>query len=141
MIVLGGAGNFGARIVRALCRDPGIELISAGRRALAVSGAEHVPTTALDLAATDFTTRLAGLSPGLVIHCVGPFQGQDYRVAQATMAAGANYLDLADGRDFVANFAGANDAAARTAQRCAHQWRQHTAGIVGGRYWMSCAQA
>ncbi len=33
VVVLGGAGNFGARIVRALQHDTGIELISAGRRA------------------------------------------------------------------------------------------------------------
>jgi hypothetical protein len=40
-------------------------------------------------------------------------------VAQATLAAGAHYLDLADGRAFVANFAAANHAAARAAGRCA----------------------
>ena len=40
-----------------------------------------------------------------MIHCVGPFQSQDYRVAQATLAAGAHYLDLADGRRFVVDFA------------------------------------
>jgi len=39
-----------------------------------------------------------------VIHCAGPFQSQDYRVALAAMAAGAHYLDLADGRQFVARF-------------------------------------
>jgi saccharopine dehydrogenase-like NADP-dependent oxidoreductase len=119
VIVLGGAGNFGARIVRALRHDQGIELVSAGRRAQPVPGAEQVAVTALDIAEADFGARLAALSPGLVIHCVGPFQGQDYRVAQATLAAGAHYLDLADGRDFVADFAGANDAAARAAGRCA----------------------
>jgi hypothetical protein len=119
VVVLGGAGNFGARIVRALCQDGGIELVSASRRAQLVPGAERVATAALDVTAADFTTHLAALSPGLVIHCVGPFQGQDYRVARATLSAGAHYLDLADGRDFVANFAGANDAAAKAAGCCA----------------------
>ena len=119
LIVLGGAGNFGARIVRALCRDTHIELISAGRRQQVVPGAEHVATAVLDSTASDFAARLAALKPGLVVHCAGPFQGQDYRVAEAALAAGAHYLDLADGRDFVANFAAANDAAARAAGRCA----------------------
>lgn len=119
VVVLGGAGNFGARIVRALRGDSTIELISAGRRVQAVPGAADVSAVALDIAADDFPARLAALAPGLVIHCVGPFQGQDYRVAQAALAAGAHYLDLADGRDFVANFAPANDAAARATGRCA----------------------
>lgn len=32
VIVLGGTGNFGARIVRALRDDPAIDLLVAGRR-------------------------------------------------------------------------------------------------------------
>lgn len=119
IVVLGGAGNFGARIVRALSRDDGVALVSAGRRAQVVPGATQVATATLDMAAPDFQSRLLALSPGLVIHCVGPFQGQDYRVAQAALAVGAHYIDLADGRDFVANFAQANDTAARAAGRCA----------------------
>ncbi len=119
IVVLGGAGNFGARIVRALCRDDNIEIVSAGRRAQAVPGAEQVATAALDVSAATFATGLAALVPDLVIHCVGPFQGQDYRVAHAAIAAGAHYIDLADGRDFVANFAAANDVSARAAGRLA----------------------
>lgn len=60
---------------------------------------------AVDIGAPDFTQQLRALSPELVIHCVGPFQGQDYRVADAVLAAGAHYLDLADGRQFIAEFA------------------------------------
>lgn len=119
LLVLGGAGNFGARIVRALRHDASIELISAGRRAQPVPGAQGVAVTTLDAVARDFPARLAALRPALVVHGAGPFQGQDYAVAQASLAAGAHYVDLADGRQFVANFAGANDAAARAAGRCA----------------------
>jgi Saccharopine dehydrogenase NADP binding domain len=104
-IVIGGAGNFGARIVRALRADPAIELLIAGRRRATVLGAEDVQSVALDMDAHDFAQRLLALSPALVIHCVGPFQGQDYRVARAALAAGAHYLDLADGRQFVTGFA------------------------------------
>jgi hypothetical protein len=50
-----------------------------------------------------------------VIHCAGPFQGQDYRVALASLACHAHYVDLADGRDFVTGFVEAVDAAAKTA--------------------------
>jgi len=105
VIVLGGAGNFGGRIVRGLQHDSNIELLSAGRSTRAVPGAARVPRVCLDIAAADFEARLRALSPDLIIHCVGPFQEQDYRVARAALGAGSHYLDLADGRDFVTEFA------------------------------------
>lgn len=111
-VVIGGAGNFGARIVRALQSDPDIELMAASRGGGRVSGAEGVTPVALDIDASDFAQRLKALAPALVIHCVGPFQGQDYRVAKAALSVGAHYIDLADGRQFVAEFAaGINDLA------------------------------
>jgi saccharopine dehydrogenase-like NADP-dependent oxidoreductase len=119
VIVLGGAGNFGARIVRALREDPAIDLVVAGRRIATVPGAEDVPGAVLDIDAVDFAQRLKALSPELVIHCVGPFQGQDYRVANAALAAGAHYLDLADGRQFTAEFAVQINARAIQAGRVA----------------------
>lgn len=117
VVVLGGAGNFGARIVRALKDDTRLDIVVASRRGAA--GGNGVRGEALDIGQADFAARLAALAPGLVIHCVGPFQGQDYRVAQAALAAGAHYLDLADGRAFVEGFVVANDAAACAAGRVA----------------------
>ena len=105
VIVLGGAGNFGARIARALRGDPTIDLRIAGRRLESVPGAEDVPGVVVDIGAPDFAQRLQALSPELVIHCAGPFQGQTYGVAKAALAAGAHYLDLADGRQFIVEFA------------------------------------
>ena len=102
VVVLGGHGNFGARICRALAGRDGMEVIVAGRRA---GGPAR-----LDLADPAFGARLRSLGPHIVIHCAGPFQGQDYRVARAAIAAGAHYIDLADGREFVANFAREVDA-------------------------------
>jgi saccharopine dehydrogenase-like NADP-dependent oxidoreductase len=119
VLVLGGSGNFGARIVRALQGDPTVELLAASRRGTPVPGMHGVRLVVLDMEAPEFRPRLTALNPGLVIHCVGPFQGQDYRVVQAALASGAHYLDLADGRDFVACFSAANDAAARAADRIA----------------------
>ncbi|MEO8314449.1 MAG: saccharopine dehydrogenase NADP-binding domain-containing protein [Pseudomonadota bacterium] len=112
IVVLGGAGNFGARIVRALCSEPGVQLIAAGRRAVTVPGAPDVPTAVVDIDHPDLAAQLEALAPDLVIHCAGPFQTQDYRVAQAALAAGSHYLDLADGREFVAGFANALNAMA-----------------------------
>lgn len=108
-VVIGASGNFGARIARALQEDSAIELIRAGR-----SG-----PTRIDIDSPNLKGQLAALEPGLVIHCAGPFQGQDYRVAHATLAAGSHYVDLADGRDFVVRFRDEVDTAARTAERLA----------------------
>jgi len=87
-----------------------IDLLVAGRRLMSVPGAKAVPGVVVDIGAPDFAQRLRALSPELVIHCVGPFQGQGYGVAKAALAAGAHYLDLADGRQFIAEFAASMNA-------------------------------
>lgn len=112
VVVLGGYGNFGARICRALRDDAAIELVSAGRdpeRADAV----------LDVHASTFADDLRTLGAQLVIHTAGPFQAQDYAVARACAAAGAHYIDLADGRRFVCDFARDLDETFRAAGRTA----------------------
>ncbi|HXV11444.1 MAG TPA: saccharopine dehydrogenase NADP-binding domain-containing protein [Burkholderiales bacterium] len=119
VVVLGGSGNFGSRICRELAGHPGTELIPAGRNPPASPSGPGIRSARLDLASSDFPSALAALYPDLVVHCAGPFQGQDYRVATAALAAGAHYIDLADGRGFVAGFAGELDAAARAAGRLA----------------------
>ena len=122
VVVIGGYGNFGARVCRALAASPAMEVVAAGRRpdagrgGLADLSLQHAQ---LDHSARDFPAALARLAPGLVIHCAGPFQSQDYRVALAAMAAGAHYLDLADGRQFVTRFPYYVHPAAREAQRVA----------------------
>ena len=73
----------------------------------------------LDVESADFPRSLRQLSPELVIHSVGSFQGQDYRVASAALDAGAHYFDLADGRQFVADFAGKMNEKAFEAGRVA----------------------
>jgi len=119
VVVLGGYGNFGTRICRELAGHPRIEVISAGRNPPASLSDASIRTARLDFASSDFPTALRSLYPDLVAHCAGPFQRQDYRVAAAALAAGAHYIDLADGRDFVAAFAGQLDAVARAAGRLA----------------------
>lgn len=121
-MVLGGYGNFGARICRALARD-GIEVVASGRdpdRGHREAGFDaRVGKARLDMHAASFASDLKALTPDIVIHCAGPFQGQSYGVAEASLAAGAHYTDLADGRTFVADFARKLDEKARTARRLA----------------------
>jgi len=123
--VLGGYGNFGARIARALAPREGIELLIGGRdaaRAAAMAAAlsPHASALALDLhdeARLASTMREHGVE--LVIHSAGPFQAQGFGVARAAARAGAHYVDLADGRRFVCDFAAALDDTFRATNRCA----------------------
>lgn len=118
-IVLGGYGNFGARICRALAADRTLTIVAAGRHVTAEFRDAEMTVAMIDIAAPDFESALRTLDPGLVIHCAGPFQGQDYRVARASLACGAHYIDLSDGREFVAGFAPAFDETAQRAHRLA----------------------
>lgn len=124
VMVLGGYGNFGARICRALSGDDNLELLVAGRdgqKAAAFAsglggGARGV---AFDLHGEHVVAALRNHQVGLLVHTAGPFQGQDYAVAQACAQAGVHYIDLADGRRFVCDFAQALHAPFVAAQRVA----------------------
>lgn len=123
VIVLGATGNFGARICRALASDPKLQVIGASRHSRPAAAAEQTGTAVeharLDLRGESFANELRALAPAIVVHCAGPFQGQDYRVARAVLSAGAHYIDLADGRGFVARFADEIGAASIAANRVA----------------------
>ncbi len=73
----------------------------------------------LDIDSPRFEKALKSLAADLVIHCAGPFQQQDYRVALASLACGAHYVDIADGRKFVAGFVAAVGREAEAAGRFA----------------------
>jgi hypothetical protein len=45
---------------------------------------------------------LQKLHPAVVINTCGPFQNSDYAMSQGCIRHGVHYIDLADGRDFVA---------------------------------------
>lgn len=117
VVIIGGFGNFGARICRRLIQETGFEIVATSRRPN--TALEFVNTAALDMDSPTFAAQLKALNPHLVIHCAGPFQNQDYRVALATMACDAHYIDIADGRDFVSGFVGAVGPAAKAAGRFA----------------------
>ena len=119
VVVLGGYGNFGGYVCRALASDARIQLVVAGRnlakaQAFAAGLGASNPAEAAVVDAEDPRDALTACRPGLVIHTVGPFQSQDYRTAEAAIACGAHYCDLADARAFVAGL-GVLDAQARAA--------------------------
>ncbi|MBA4009648.1 MAG: hypothetical protein C0510_13225 [Erythrobacter sp.] len=104
--IIGGYGNFGTHVARSLAGDPAIQLIIAGRSlakakaaAAALDAANPAEAGAYDLAGPP--KALAALRPDLVINMVGPYNGQSYAVAEAAIACGAHYCDIADAREFV----------------------------------------
>ena len=110
-LVLGGYGNFGARIARALAPQFGAKLLIGGRdpqrgESLAKALGHGVQGAGIDLSKPGLSQTLAELGIELLIHTAGPFQEQGYAVARAAAAAGAHYIDLADGRRFVCDFPG-----------------------------------
>jgi saccharopine dehydrogenase-like NADP-dependent oxidoreductase len=125
VLIIGAYGQFGRRIAAELSRDPGYELALAGRNASAAQalcteledrGAQPCTAVALDVECDELGSALAALQPQLVIHTAGPFQQRSYSVAEAALNAGAHYVDLADGREFVGGIT-ALDPAARARGR------------------------
>ena len=124
IVVLGGYGHFGARICRGLTRNCDAELVVAGRsrvRADAlveelrqIDPTRTIRSAVLDHSASGFESDLGTLEPSIVVHAAGPYQGQNYRVAEACLQHRCHYVDLADGRGFVSEFSQLDAAARRS---------------------------
>lgn len=122
VLLIGAGGVFGKRIARQLAGDRRFELVLGGRHLAALEALREelsdpgARLAVLDATAPGLTDVLGSLRPQLVIHAAGPFQGQDYRVAEACLACGSDYVDLADARDFACGIARL-DAQAKAAGR------------------------
>ena len=117
VMVIGGYGGFGARISRRLA-DDGWTVLVAGRNLAKAEAFCTAHPSLLPLALDIGRDReLDGLlmthRPFAVVDAAGPFQGASYAVAQACIVRGCHYLDIADGRDFVAGIGMLDDAAKR----------------------------
>jgi hypothetical protein len=124
ILIVGGYGIFGGRLVELLEDDARLTLLVAGRSLAAAreycarryrAVAQLVPT-AFDRVGA-YATQLATLNPAIIVDASGPFQAYGsagYRLIEHCVANRINYLDLADGSDFVAGVS-TFDAAARAA--------------------------
>jgi Saccharopine dehydrogenase NADP binding domain len=124
ILIVGGYGIFGGRLVELLEDDARLTLLVAGRSlASARKYCEGRPKAAAKLVPTlfdrtsDDKTQLAALNATVVVDASGPFQAygsNGYRLIEQCIACKVHYLDLADGSDFVAGIA-KFDVAARAA--------------------------
>ncbi len=115
VLILGGYGVFGQRIAAALAQEADMAVLIAGRNlreAKKIAATINAEALSLDIK-KDLGSVLERQRPHLVINCCGPFQGQDYAIASACIQHGIHYIDLADARDYVRDFAVLNNAAAR----------------------------
>lgn len=124
VLVVGGAGAFGSRLCTGLAATLDCEIVVAGRdrdraeRACADVRRSH-PGATLAAIALDGSRATAGtlaeLGVAVAVDAAGPYRPGAYGFARACIGAGVPYIDLADGRAFVAGFSEALDAAARRA--------------------------
>jgi NAD(P)-dependent dehydrogenase (short-subunit alcohol dehydrogenase family) len=119
ILVVGGAGTFGARVVRLLAPSSDCRIIVGGRdpsRATALLkelGQDNIDVQRFDRLG-DVAAQLDAIKPWLVIDAAGPFQyygAAQYALPRACIALGIHYIDLADSRRFVAEIGTLNDAA------------------------------
>ncbi|MGJ8584304.1 MAG: SDR family oxidoreductase [Marinosulfonomonas sp.] len=109
ILILGGYGVFGGHLAELLADQADLHILIAGRNlkraeqfCASFLGAAHVEPIQLDR--TALQDHIEPLAPDLVVDASGPFQdyGDDrYHVIQTCIDAGVNYLDFADGADFV----------------------------------------
>lgn len=122
ILILGGYGVFGGRLAQLLAERADLTLLVSGRDLAkaqafcrAWQGAAKVIPLRADRGAIE--PAIATERPDLLVDASGPFQsyGSDpYAVPRACIAHGVNYLDFADGAEFVAGVA-AYDQAAKAA--------------------------
>lgn len=112
VLIVGASGVFGSRLAQLAAREPGVGLTLGGRRRAPLDklaaelgcGVLPIDRDRVEVAA------LAAFD--LVVDCAGPFQDSRTNLVEQCIAGGVDYLDLADGRDFVCSI-DRFDAAAR----------------------------
>ena len=122
ILILGGYGTFGGRLVRLLADEPLLTIMIAGRSLEAAkafrAGVEAQAMLVVEQFDRDgdVDAQLRALMPSLLVDASGPFQryGEDpYRLVKACIGLGIHYLDLADGAEFVAGIAQFDEEARR----------------------------
>jgi saccharopine dehydrogenase-like NADP-dependent oxidoreductase len=120
VLIVGGYGTFGGKLVRLLADEARLTLLVGGRSLdKARAFVESVAATAvLEPVAMDRNgdadAVLAHLKPYLVVDASGPFQDAGpapYHLVKTCIAHGICYLDLADATAFVAGISSLDDMA------------------------------
>jgi hypothetical protein len=126
VLIVGGYGTFGGRLAQLLAYESKLEILVAGRsQKKAASFCASLAAKALTVPIAfdrngDIEAQIEALVPDIVVDASGPFQaygGDPYRLVRACLTQGVDYLDLADGSEFVDGITQFDDAA-RKRQIC-----------------------
>lgn len=113
ILIIGGTGVFGRRLLTHLARFENIAVVFSSRSLkkaedLATRLSERHPGRQIRGIALDHRQNLAeilvDLNPFAVIDCTGPFQSADYNTAETVLKSGAHLIDLADAREYLATY-------------------------------------
>jgi saccharopine dehydrogenase-like NADP-dependent oxidoreductase len=112
ILIIGGYGTFGGRLAHLLADNERLTLLIAGRSKQKAEAFCNQLLSKANKAALffdrdgDVESQIREIAPTLVVDATGPFQiyGDDpYRVIKACITNGIDYVDLADGTEFVRN--------------------------------------
>ena len=122
VLILGGYGTFGGRLADLLLAERQLTIFIAGRNmaaaeafCMAREGTARLVPVLLDRKAP--AEVLCQIKPDLVVDASGPFQaygGEPYAFARQVIEAGADYIDLADGAEFVSGITIVDELAQRS---------------------------
>ena len=105
VVILGGYGTFGRHIAENLCTLSDAEVTIAGRHPdRGMPFADSLDADFRQCDANDSTSLTNAVADAwLVINASGPFKATDYSIPQICIGVGCHYIDMADGRDYVAD--------------------------------------
>lgn len=103
ILVLGGAGDMGSRVVRELHQSGEVRVTVADfrvDRAKRLAGELGGEVSAIFVDASDRDSlNLAMEGKDLAVNCIGPFYRYAFKVASAAVQNGVNYIDICDDDD------------------------------------------
>jgi hypothetical protein len=119
LLILGGYGVFCGRLAELLSDIASLDIVIAGRNlsragAFCAAWRGQARVRPLQLDRNHIAPILEAERPDLVVDASGPFQeygANAYGVVEACIAAGIDYLDFADGADFVFGISQFDEAA------------------------------
>ncbi len=123
ILIVGGYGTFGGRLIELLENEDRLTLVVAGRSmqkakdycASRGSVKAQLAPSVFDRT-KDLSCQLTDIKPDIVVDASGPFQDygrEGYALIEACIAQRISYLDLADGSEFVAGIENFDDIACR----------------------------
>ena len=124
ILIIGGYGAFGYMAAQRLAQEDSIEIVIAGRNVNQAQKTSEILragpltrariTEAVIDAKSCTPENLTNLNASVVINASGPFQHQNYHLANTCIAARVHYIDLADSREFVCGITMLDNAAKKS---------------------------